>query len=411
MDAPLGSARWRDHGWLFDQQIKTAGIEFDQNRLAYSLGPVRDESSAAEMPILRATVQSLADLTALSGYHAERHERLARRSEDRGDAGSAGAHWFAAAQLWLLAAYPIWETTPELVALHDRKNDAFARWARVAAHRVERVDIPFGDSALPAWLHLPVGVGDGSLPVAIVVSGMDGGKESQVNRVGDEFLAHGMAVIALDGPGQSEAVLRGIFTSPEAWTTVGDAVLAWVDTRQDLDGDRGVVTGVSFGSYFMTAVAASTPRLRGCAVALQCLEPAGHTIFEIAAPSYKARHMWMAGLERDEAAFDDLVSGYDLREQITGMAAPWFVVGGQDDELCSTAWVYDLVRRCPSAASTLMYEGCRHSLQGPAAALGPFFRSEMVDWLAARVAAHPEEAVAEHHRVTRTGEIIAMSTP
>ncbi|MCV7419929.1 alpha/beta hydrolase [Mycobacterium yunnanensis] len=410
MTTALRSQRWRDHGWLFDQQIKTAGIEFDQNRLAYSLGPVRDESSAADIAILRSTTHSLADLTSLSRFHAERHERLAERLEDRGDATSAGSHWFAAAQLWLLAAYPLWDTTPELVELHERKTAAFARWASVASHHVERVDVPFGDGALPGWLHLPAGDHDGRLPIAIAVSGMDGGKESLVNRVGDEFLAHGMAVLALDGPGQSEAVLRGIYTSPEAWTTVGDAVLAWADTRADLDGDRAVVTGVSFGSYFMTSVAANTPRLRGCAVALQCLEPAGRTIFDVAAPSYKSRHMWMAGLERDEVAFDQLVTGYDLRDQITQMSAPWFVLGGLDDELCSSTWVYDLASRCPAPASTLMYEGCRHSLQGPAAALGPFFRSEMADWLAARVSARPVDAHSEHHVVTRSGHIVTAAT-
>ena len=406
MTTPLGSRRWRDHGWLFDEQIRASNIEFDQNRLAYSLGPVRDESSAAETAILRSTVRSLADLTSLGRIHAERRERLAMRLEARGDTRSAGAHWFAAAQLWLLAAYPLWETTAALVDLHYRKDAAFTRWAAVAEHRVERVDIPFGDTARPAWLHVPAGAGGAALPVAVAVSGMDGGKESLVNRVGDEFLAHGMAVLALDGPGQSEAVLRGVMTSPEAWTTVGDALLAWIDTRADLDGDRAVVTGVSFGSYFMTSVAANTPRLRGCAVALQCLEPAGRTIFDVAAPSYKARHMWMAGLERDEDAFDDLVLGYDLRDQITRMSAPWFVLGGLDDELCSPTWVYDLAAHCPAPTSTLMYEGCRHGLQGPAAALGPFFRSEMADWLAARVSAQPTDAGSGHQVVTRGGHVI-----
>jgi len=34
-----GSRTWREQRWLIDGAIATQGIEFDQNRLRYSLGP------------------------------------------------------------------------------------------------------------------------------------------------------------------------------------------------------------------------------------------------------------------------------------------------------------------------------------------------------------------------------------
>ena len=36
-------------------------------------------------------------------------------------------------------------------------------------------------------------------------------------------------------------------------------------------------------------------------------------IFEMASPSFKARYMWMSGLEHDEEAFDRMVQEIDLR--------------------------------------------------------------------------------------------------
>lgn len=401
----LGSRRWREQRWLIDGAIATQGIEFDQNRLRYSLGPVRDETSGADIGLVRAAVSKLADLTPVTSGHAERHEALARRLEDRGHAMTAGVHWFAAAQLWLLSAYPIWETTDELVELHRRCNTAYERWAAVADHPVEAVDIPFGDNALPGYLHLPHGYVPGSpVPVVVASDGMDGGRESLVNRVGDEYLQNGLAVLAIDGPGQSEAAVRGIHTSPQHWADAGAALLRWIAGRPELDADRVVVTGISFGSYFMSLLAATNPDIKACAVVLQCFEPGARAIFGEAAPSYKARHMWMAGLERDEDAFDRFITGYDLRGPIAEMRSPWLVLGGDADELCDPAWVYDMADRCGGPASSLLYDGATHALVGsPAPVLGPYFRTEVADWLADRVDADAPAATRTHHHVTRAG--------
>ncbi|MCW2939776.1 MAG: alpha/beta hydrolase, partial [Actinomycetia bacterium] len=35
-----GPRRWREQRWLVDEAIRTSGIEWDQPRLGYTLGPV-----------------------------------------------------------------------------------------------------------------------------------------------------------------------------------------------------------------------------------------------------------------------------------------------------------------------------------------------------------------------------------
>jgi pimeloyl-ACP methyl ester carboxylesterase len=157
----------------------------------------------------------------------------------------------------------------------------------------------------------------------------------------------------------------------------------------------------------MTQVAATQPVFRGCSVALPVFEPGARTIFEQAAPTFKARHMWMAGLFHDEPAFDELVARYDLRPLIAEMQVPWQVIGGTADELSPTGWVDELARLCPAPTSVTRYAGARHSMtETPATALGPNWRGLTVDWLHDRVLDRP--AQDEHRLVTAGGEVVDL---
>lgn len=405
----LHPKRWREQGWLFDISIASLGIQFDQPRLGYYLGPIRDDQAHMEMHGLQHQVNKLADLTPIATAMAGRRERLAAQAKDAGHSVTASVHSYAAAQLYGLACYPNWETTDNLLDLHRRKRTAYLAWAEGVEHHVEEVDIPFRDGALPAYFHLPPGYDGSPVPTVIACNGMDAGREFVVANVGDEQLRRGLAVLAIDGPGQSEAATRGLYTSPEAWAEAGDALVRWAHDRSEVDAERVVLSGVSFGSYFMTQVAATHPgAFRGCAVELPCFEPTCHTIFEEATPAYKARHMWMAGLSRDEAAFDEMVQGYDLRTVIDDMTTPWFVLGGTDDELAPASWVEELAGASRGPVSTLLYDGATHALTGsPSVALGPPWRTETRDWMLDAARLDPSDHKQRvTRRVTRTGQVL-----
>ena len=85
--------------------------------------------------------------------------------------------------------------------------------------------MPFADKAIPAWLHLPVGYAGGRIPAVIAIPGMDSFKEMQVALYGDRFLNRGMAVLAIDGPGQYEAPMIGLYFSVESWMAAGRALV------------------------------------------------------------------------------------------------------------------------------------------------------------------------------------------
>lgn len=401
------SARWRAQRWSVDATVQALGIEFDQARVGYYLGPVRDAQAGADMAALRQSIRGLADYLPVIVGRAQLREHRAAQAEAAGHLVTAGAHWFAAAGLWEMAQWPLWETTDELRDLDRRKNAAYARWMPLADHQVERVEIPFDGSSLPGHLHLPPGWDGRPVPTVVAFAGMDAGRFISVARVADENLTRGLAVLAVDGPGQQEAGIRGIHTSPEAWTRAAQALVQWLRARPEVDDSRLVATGTSFGSFAATWVVAHSPGVfRGVGVAMPFFEPGGRTLFEESAPSFKSRHMWMAGLSTDEAAFDQMVAGYDLRGPLTQMTAPWFVVGGTADELSPTAWVERLADACPTPTTTVLYHQARHSMAGsPAIGLGPSWVTELADWVADR-ALTDDPAPDERREVDRTGAVL-----
>ena len=106
---------------------------------------------------------------------------------------------------------------------------------------------------MPAWFHLPPNYKGGRIPVVINVPGMDSFKEIQVALYGDRFLNRGFAVLAIDGPGQYEAPMLGIYFSMENW--VGGRQAAVRLARQAARGRherRSVLSGTSFGTFFGT---------------------------------------------------------------------------------------------------------------------------------------------------------------
>lgn len=392
MTTMSGPRRWHEQRWVIDSVLRTDGLEWDQPRIAYTLRPMGIDANP-DFAVAKSRISKFADLTPVFTELGERRERLAKEAEAQGRLVAAREHYFHAALLFASAEWPIWEDSAELTALDDRKNDCYAAYGRLADHHVERVEIPFNDSYIPAWFHLPPGYSGGAIPTVIACGGMDAAKELNVNLYGDKLLQRGFAVLSFDGPGQGEAPIRGVKFTPTAWVEAGEVIMDWCRGREEVDNDRIVGFGLSFGSYWMSQIAATQPSLKGAAVGLVCHEPGGHAIFEQASPTFKARYMWMSGLEHDEAAFDEMAKEIDLRAAITGMQVPWLVIAGDEDELSPMQHTYDLARDCPSPSPLLVYQQGRHalSLPTPSVALGPNWLTYSADWLLDRVNGVPAE--------------------
>ena len=348
-------------------------------------------------------VQKMADIGPAFETTAKRREGKAREAESAGNRVTARDNYFMAAIHWGAAQWPYDENDETNIAYNRKKRECYLAYARLADHKVEAVWLPFKDSALPAWFHLPPGYAGGKIPVAIVIPGMDSYKEVSVALYGDRWLNRGIAVLAIDGPGQYEAPMVGVNVSMENWLATGKIAVDWLVQRPEIDADRIGVTGTSFGSFFGTLVAASEPRIRACAVISTCLEPGCHTIFEEASPTFKKRFMYMSGFT-DEKKFDEFCTTLTWEGHIEKIRCPYLCVAGEAEELSPLEHAERLVRQLKGPKQLVVYQDSRHSVGNvPAANLGPFPPILVADWLAARLDRKP--FASERWYVQANGQI------
>lgn len=107
----------------------------------------------------------------------------------------------------------------------------------LADHKIEAVSIPFKGKSIPAWCHLPPPYSGGKVLVVISIPGMDSFKESSIAFANDRWMARGVAVLAIDGPGQYESPLLGVYVSMQNWIVVHACInpLRPLDQQDDHD--------------------------------------------------------------------------------------------------------------------------------------------------------------------------------
>src|SRR5579871_3427106 len=261
--------RFAEQRWLIDRTIQAVGMDWDQARSVYLSAPCGPEA-APDFAQIRQRIQKLADASPAFEAVARRREAKARAAEDADQRVTARENYFMAAIHWGAAQWPIDENDAQNRFYNERKRDCFTRYAALADHRVEPAWIPFQGKALPAWFHLPPGYQGGRLPTVISVPGMDSFKEMGVAMYGDRWLSRGLAVLALEGPGQYESAVLDIPVSVPAWTEAGRAAVDWLAARAEVDPARIGIAGNSFGSLFATIAAGHEPRLAAVAVSATC---------------------------------------------------------------------------------------------------------------------------------------------
>jgi dienelactone hydrolase len=379
-------SRFQQQRWLLDAVIRTVGIEWDQARIASKSRPLGAELEA-EMQAVARRIRKFDDFHREFAAQGKKREERARQFEAQGRAVAAREAYLAASLLWSTACWPIDEDNARLRDYEAHVNDCFAGFIRYAPYPVTREDIPFGDKAMPAYLHLPRAPKAGErFPCVLSIGGMDSSKENMVALYGDRLLERGFAVLALDGPGQAEAITRGIFFTESNFGDAAEACYAWLGKHPAIDLERLVVRGTSFGSYFGTVAAAALgDRIRGFAATGVCQEPGCNTIFNVASPTFKARFMFMSNYQ-DEAAFDRFCQKIDLRPIARNIKAPYMVIAGENDQLSPIEHTEELFALIKAPKRLVIYEGANHGVgDAPSVTNGEDKVTMLADWLLDRI--------------------------
>lgn len=371
--------RWREQRWLLDQTIQARGLDWDQGRTGKILrncGP----GAQGDLQEISRRVQKFVDIPREFARLAARREDLAREAEKASHLVDAREHYYVAATFYTNAMWAVYEDDNEKrIAWGQRKKACYDKFIKHAGRPIERVELPYEDKSIAALLHLPPNrKSNEKVPCVLYIPGMDGVKEDNPMH-NDPLLERGIAVLAIDGPGQGETRERGIKCTASNYEDAGKAACDYLVKRTEIDPDRLGIMGSSMGSYWGPRVAAVETRFKACAVSGVNVEPGQNTIFNSASPTFKLNYMYMAGYD-SEVAFDEFAKTLTLKDVAPKIRCPYLIVAGEDDDLCPIEFVYQFMNAIPGPKVLVVYEGEKHSIRNPRA------RTLLVDWLADRLA-------------------------
>jgi esterase FrsA len=179
------------------------------------------------------------------------------RSLEKTDPTKANADFIRAWRVYSFGRWPV-PTSPKKEESYHKAIEAFLAHASYWNPRMEVVRIPFEGKEIVAYLRLPKDV-KGPVPIVIAVNGLDSRKEDLTESF-SAILPFGVAFIAVDGPGTGQAPIKASETADRMLSRVID----YVQSRPEIDKNRIVLHGVSWGAYWATKMAiVERTRLRG----------------------------------------------------------------------------------------------------------------------------------------------------
>lgn len=304
---------------------------------------------------------------------AHAHEEAADEAESRGKRLTAAGYRRLAALSYHFGHFASPEPRDAWLAAQRQKAALFQRVAPLLDPPAERVLVPFEDVALPGYLRKPRAAV--RPPVVLFFSGLDSTKEEHTT-FEDVLLRRGLATLTFDGPGQGEVWER--MPGRVDWEKAASAVVEYVESREDLDGQRLGALGVSLGGYLAPRSAALEPRIRAVAVCGGRFDQADR---ELDDPLHVPRLLHFWDVPSVEALLSKLRAS-TLDGIIQQLDRPLLVVHGDRDTLAPTAAARRIYDAAPGPDKTwVLYPEGNHVCNN----IPHRYRPLMADWLAERL--------------------------
>ena len=223
---------------------------------------------AADVGECATTVGRVGEGGSIDDWHREwaatagRVEGIARASARGGHRASARDAFLRASTYHRTSYWPLFgrPVDARLVAASQREAEAFMAAAALMDPPVRHVEIPFEGTSLPAVLAVPAG--DGARRATIVhVNGYDSTIYESFFALGPAGLERGYNVLCFDGPGQGRPLVRDGLTMRPDWENVVRPVIDHALTLPEVDPERVVLSGWSFGGFLAPRAAAFEDRI------------------------------------------------------------------------------------------------------------------------------------------------------
>lgn len=192
-------------------------------------------------------------------------ERLAGAAHcsaaDGHDVSARSANLRASLYFDIASAMAPGTSCPErFTALWERSRELWDKAVQSWPTPVERVRIPYQDSALEGYLFHP-GDSPEPLPTVILNNGSDGSVNAMWSEGGAAAVERGWRALTFDGPGQGAALHRDGIPFRHDWEAVITPVVDFLVARSDIDPERIALHGVSQAGYWAPRAAAFENRL------------------------------------------------------------------------------------------------------------------------------------------------------
>jgi len=328
-------------------------------------------------------------------------ERMGDTLEKRGRDELAKGHKLTAASLFMRASR-FYQTGERFVQPRSQRSmDVYAKSAAlfkeaaglIQRPRIEPVEVPYGDTSLPALLVHPAPEAAGSNPAPCMVffDGFDVTKELQYGYGVADLAARGIGCLIVDGPGNGESVrFRNLplIAETEHYAT---PVYEYLAGRPEFDPKRIGVMALSLGGYYAPRAASLEQRF-ACCVAWGA-QWDYHAIWKkrfedlasgkVLSLSVPPEHLeWVLGVSNRNEAMKKL-EGFRLDGIVQKMTCPFLLVHGAGDEQIALSLAQQCFDAVGSKQKTFKVfqreEGGFHHCQVDNVTIGVHY---MWDWIA-----------------------------
>ncbi len=352
---------------MTDRDVEVTFERFTWRFLSHYVGPW-------ELARLREKIESWDQWCDVWSEAAAHHVGVAERAETGGHRITAGEAYIRAALFYHWATFLYGHDATRFAAGMEAMNRCWEKAAPLVDPPMEFFTVGFDGLDLPGYLIRPPGVS--RPPIVLLVPGGDSTKE-ELYDFATHIVARRMAAAAFDGPGQglvsTQAKIRPDFEVPIR------AVVDHLLDREDLDGDRLAVGGISYGGLFACRAAAFDERVKAVVSVSSWYTPAGRypTIDRV---SQVALRQYMGD---DPAAVMDTITMEGAAHRIT---VPLLQVYGGLDKASPPEHAYRVEAEVPGPTTTMVFDDGVHVCNN----LHQLVRPLIADWLAERLTVdHP----------------------
>jgi dipeptidyl aminopeptidase/acylaminoacyl peptidase len=322
-----------------------------------------------------ASITSYDDWCKAWSARAAVHEEIGRLALANNKFLSAGEHLQRAGVYYHFAKFLFVQDVPQMKAAHMKAVECRRLALPYLTPPGERVEIPYPGKTLYGIRRKPAGAA--RPPIMVMCCGLDSCKE-ETEAYERAFLDRGVAILVFDGPGQGEGEYD--FAIRGDYEVVVKAVLDTVQTRNDVDGSRIGLWGVSLGGYYAPRAAAFDGRVKAC-ISLAGpydFSTAWDTLPDLTREAFRVRsHCKTQEEGRRNAATLSL-------EGVAGrIVCPIFIVTGKLDRVIPWRDAEKLAREVKGPVELLILEDGNHVANNR----GYRWRLQTADWMAEQLGA------------------------